>query len=154
MKKFLCIIAALALVAGSCSKGDDEQPTPETPTTPVIEPGSDSRPGWQAPDYHSYEQTMTVLLYLQDELVPYAGSQDLICATVGNEVRGVAAVEKEGEQPWIALTIGGHGEGESISLSYYCDLLHRIFTLPDSSSFDSSVIPSGTTELYTPRFVK
>ena len=84
MKKILLsIIAALAMVLGGCSKDDEGT---------VVKSGNDNRPAWRAPaNYGDYEQFMSVLITLQDELQPYASTNDLLCAKVNGEVRDVAA---------------------------------------------------------------
>ena len=77
-----------------------------------------------------------------------------MCATINDEVRAVATPEKVDDKWMYMLIIGSDNEGVSISLSYYCDRLHRIFTLPSWTSFDSSVNPSGYGGIYAPVFVK
>ena len=96
MKKITCIIAALALTAWGCSSDDDEpsRPTEEIPADSAIaiQAGTDKRPNWQTPDFSRFEQTMSLFLTLQPELVPYSSRQDLLCAIIGGEIRGVAMV--------------------------------------------------------------
>jgi hypothetical protein len=141
-------------MACGCTSSDDEQHNPEEivpkDTTFVIQQGSDERPTWQSPDYAQYGPTMSVFLYLQPELLPYSSSQDLLCAIVGGEVRGVADFDSDNNG--FALTIAGNDSDETISLNYYCDRLHRIFTLSNWTIFNSDIAPLGTGATYKPIF--
>ena len=118
MKKILLsFLAALTIIMGGCSKEDDGT---------VVKPGNDTRPAWQAPaNYADYEQFMSVLVILQDELQPYVSTNDLLCAKVNDA---------------------------SIELCFYSDRLNRIFTLSNWTVFDASVAPMGTESLYKPAF--
>ena len=155
MNKIICIIAALALTVWGCSSSDDEAPRPaeEIPadSTVTIQPGTDARPAWQTPDFSRFEQTMSLFLTLQPELVPYSSPQDLLCAMIGGEVRGVASLDTENNG--FVLTIAGNSSDENISLSYYCDSLRRIFTIPDWTTFDTDIRPMGQGSVFTPTFV-
>ena len=145
MKKILLsLLAALTIVVGGCSKDDEGT---------VVKPGTDARPAWQAPaNYGDYEQFMSVLITLQDELQPYASTNDLLCAKVNGEVRDVAAPDIIDNKATFSLTIAGNGNDASIELCFYSDRLHRIFTLSNWTIFDASVEPMGTGNLYKPSF--
>ena len=109
--------------------------------------------GWRAPaNYGDYEQFMSVLITLQDELQPYASTNDLLCAKVNGEVRDVAAPDIIDNKATFSLTIAGNGNDASIELCFYSDRLHRIFTLSNWTIFDASVEPMGTGNLYKPSF--
>lgn len=149
MKKSILALAALAFMAWGCSSDDDKLESQPT----EISAGTDVRPAWQAPNYDLYEQTMVVEVQLQDTLNKYASAQDLLCATIGGEVRGVAAPQEEDGTWLFPLTIAGNDAGVAVGLSYYCDQLHRIFTI-DWTTFDASVAPTGTGGIYQPRFLK
>lgn len=154
MKKSILALAALALLAWGCSSDDDgttKKPTPPTPTE--LPSGTDVRPSWQVPNYNLFEQIMSVNVQLQDTLVKYASTEDLLCATIGNEVRGVAVAVQNGNQWKFPLTIGSNEAGVAVSLSYYCDKLHRIFTT-QWTTFDATVAPTGEGEIYVPKFVE
>ena len=142
MKKSILALAAFAFMAWGCSSdgdGTSTQPTPPTPTPTDISAGTDVRPTWQSPNYDLYEQTMIVEVQLQDELAKYASEQDLICATIGK---------------WLfSLVIGSNDVGVNVGLSYYCDKLHRIFTI-QWTRFDATVTPTGQGGIYQPDFVK
>jgi hypothetical protein len=155
MRKIICIIAALALTAWGCSSDDDEPTTPakEAPADSaiVIQPGTATPPTWQMPDFSRFEQTMSLFLTLQPELVPYSSRQDLLCAIIGGEIRGVAPFDVDNNG--FVLTIAGSSSDDNISLSYYCDSLHRIFTIPDWTTFDTDIRPMGKESVFTPIFV-
>ena len=156
-KTLLFLLTALALVATGCSSGDGQEPTtPPTPPTPpetvVIEAGTDARPNWVAPNGDHYEQNMNVYLTLQDELLPYISENDMICAKIDGDVRGVAVPRQDAGDWLISLIVFSNGAA-SIQLSYYCDQLHRIFTT-EWTTFDADVSPTGTGGIYRPIFVK
>jgi len=149
MKKTILAIAALAFMAWGCSSDSDN---PQTPSTP-IEEGTDARPTWATPNYDLYEQTMTIEVQLQDTLKPYATANDLMAVMADSEVRGISSpVPYEGQ--WIfPVIVASNNGGEPLSLSYYSDKLHRIFTI-QWTHFDATVAPTGTDGIYKPEFVK
>ena len=147
MKKTILAIAALAFMAWGCSSDSDE-----SRPTGILE-GTDVRPAWTAPNYDLYEQTMSVDVLLQDTLVQYVSEQDLLCATINNEVCGVATAQQMDNQWLFPLTLGSNETGVMVGLSYYCDKLHRIFSI-NWTQFDASVAPTGTEGIYKPKFVE
>lgn len=100
----------------------------------------------------AFEQTMSVSLLMQHELEPYVTTQDLICATIGDEVRGLTSPVVEDGLIFFPLTVAANGKGENVKLSYYCERLHRIFTIL-WTTFDASVAPMGEGGIYRPQFV-
>ena len=82
---------------------------------------------------------------------PYSSRQDLLCAIIGGEIRGVAPFDVDNNG--FVLTIAGSSSDDNISLSYYCDSLHRIFTIPDWTTFDTDIRPMGKESVFTPIFV-
>ena len=149
MKKSILAIAALAFMAWGYSSDTDEE------TRPIgILVGTDARPVWTMPNYDLYEQTMSVDILLQDTLVQYASEQDMICAIINNEVRGVANAQQVDDNQWVfPLTVVSDEANVMIGLSYYCDKLHRIFTI-NWTQFDASVAPTGQGGIYLPKFVE
>ena len=103
--------------------------------------------------YDLYEQTMVVEVQLQDTLAKYASAQDLLCATIGNEVRGMAEAQQIEDQWLFFLVVGSNDVGVNVGLSYYCDKLHRIFSI-QWTRFDATVPPTGQGGIYQPDFVK
>ena len=151
MKKSILALAALAFMAWGCSSDDNDSNNPPQPSE--ISVGTDVRPNWQAPNYDLFEQVMNVQVQLQDTLTKYVSEADLLCATIGGEVRAVTAPRQVGDV-WVApLTVASNNAGEAVELSYYCEQLHRIFTTA-WTTFDASVAPTGTGGIYQPEFVK
>jgi hypothetical protein len=146
MKKNILAIAALALMAWGCSSDDPSGPA-------GIPEGTDARPTWQVPNFDLYEQTMSVEVLLQDTLAKYASEQDIIAATINNEVRGVATAQQVDDQWQFTLIVGSNESGVNVGLSYYCDKLHRIFTT-SWTTFDANTAPMGTDGIYKPQFIK
>lgn len=158
MKKSILTLAALAFMAWGCSSGGDDttDPTPDPsneskPT--LIAAGTDTRPLWQMPNFDYYEQVMMVDVQLQDELVAYASTQDLLCALINDEVCGVATAEQNDSGWQFPLAIASNEANVPIVLSYYCDKLHRIFTI-NWTTFDATVAPTGTGGIYKPIFLQ
>jgi len=151
MRKTLIALAALAVLAWGCSSDDNDSNTP--PQSSGIPVGTDARPSWQTPNYDLFEQVMNVEVQLQDTLNPYVSKNDLLCATIGGEVRAVSAPRQVGDG-WVAqLTVASNDAGVAVELSYYCEQLHRIFTIA-WTRFDASMAPTGTGGIYLPEFIK
>ena len=158
MNKYLLFIllTALTLAVGSCSCDDSDEPdepTPVQPQTPdYLLPGSDSRPDWKFSDNGRYELRMSIQVELGDTLAAYQSSQDLICATIGGEVRAVTQPCETGGAVYYPLIIFDNETGRTVSLSYYCDQLHRIYTITNWAIFDASAAPTGNSGIYRPKF--
>lgn len=151
MKKcFMAALTALALVAWGCSGDDDNNEKPEEPR---LQFGTVQRPAWRLPNFDDYDLTMTVDVMLQDTLQSYATSEDLLCATINTEIRGLAEPSLNNGKWSFLITLASDESGVDVSLSYYCDSLHRIFTT-DWTKFDSSISPIGKGDIYKPVFVK
>ena len=173
MKKLLIIFAALAIMAGSCSKeeGDAEQPknnpgnnkegigtekpgnnqedTIAVNVDSSLLAGNDARPDWEAPNYDNWEQTMSVRILPQKKLEPYVTEGDLLCAMM----RGLTEPVFEPDMIFFPLTIGADGAEAKIHLYYYCDSLHRIYTT-QWTDFNASLPPMGEDGIYRPEFAK
>lgn len=149
MKKVLLAIAALAFMAWGCgSDSSDEEITPA-----YLQAGSDVRPTtWVAPDYSLYELTMSVQVQLGDSLAAYQSRADLMCATVNGDMRAVTQPMSNMGIVYYPLTIAGNGNEQMITLRYYCDRLHRIYTIENWASFDASIAPIGNSGIYRPKF--
>ncbi len=146
MKKLL-YLAGVALVAtlllGACSSSDDEESN-NNGTGAIPTAGTDERPSWVVPSNGDLlgEWPMSVQIGIQSELLPYVSQADLMCAVLGGEVRAVSSLKETGGQSYFMLPIlGNSGEG-FVTLKYYCDKLHRIFTVSEWKEFDSSIQPT------------
>lgn len=154
MKKSILTIAALAFMAWGCSSDDSDSGSQPNPSQQEIVAGNDARPSWESPNYDLFEQTMLIEVQLQDTLVKYASPQDLMCAVVNSEVRGVAPVFQQDDNWLFPLIIASNEANVFIELKYYCDRLHRIFTIEKWTRFDSEIAPTGAEGIYKPAFVK
>ena len=151
MKKiFIMLLATLPLLVGGCSKDDEENNTGGEKED-VITPGTDTRPDWEYPNYDKWEQTMSIRLLMQTELEPYVTTQDLMCAKINDEVRGLTPPVIEEDEKFFPLTVGADGAEGRVFLSYYCDSLHRVFTI-DWADFNADAVPMGDDDFYRPTF--
>ena len=155
--KRLFYLAGVAICAtlllGACSSSDDD--TPAHPVNMELKQGNDARPSWQAPDYRRFEgMTMSIQIGLQKELLPYLSGNDLMCAMLAGEVRAVTPPYETGNQYYFPLSILGNSSEGSVTLKYYCDKLHRIFTVSDWKEFDSSIEPTIDGTPYDVKFYK
>lgn len=155
----MLMLAALASMAGACGSDDDDDAGGANgsgrPVAEYLTPGTDQRPAWAAPDYTLYGGiTMAVQVQLADTLAHYQSGSDLMCAMIDGEVRAVARPLTTGGIVCYPLSIAGDGTGQTVSLHYYCDQLHRIFTIAAWAIFDPSAKPTGESRVYRLRFTE
>ncbi len=144
---------ATLLLTSSCS--DSDEPNNPAYTDPNLKPGSDATPSWKVKSglYSESEQTMSVVVGLQPELVPYASVNDLMCAVINGEVRAVSSARQQADSIfYFPLVIAGNTGGEQIALSYYCKKLQRIYTNNNWNRFDSSISPTDEGDYYIVTF--
>ncbi len=129
MKKLL-YLAGVALVAtlllGACSSSDDDDSNENKGASMTPKEGTDTRPSWVVssdPDSQD-DWPMSVQIGVQSALLPYVSSGD------------------SGGQYYFMLPILGSSSEGSVTLKYYCDKLHRIFTVTDWKEFDSTIQPT------------
>ena len=115
--------------------------------------GNDVRPNWEAPNYDNWEQTMSVRILPQQKLEPFVTKNDLLCAMMNNEVRGLTEPVFEPDMTFFPLTVGADGAEAKIYLYYYCDSLHRIYSTV-WTDFNASLPPMGEDGIYRPEFAK
>lgn len=168
MKIQKMILAGVALcvtllLGASCSSDSDDNatPIPDVPENPLT-PGTDQRPDWNQTvvDYTRYDSEMPVVVGIQPELAQYASEHDMMRATISGETRAWSAQPLEWETAdgtasyKFLLTIGGNAGEGNITLEYYCDQLHRIFTLSEWRYYDASTTPTEDGQPYIPLFYK
>ena len=147
MKKLL-YLAGVALVAtlllGACSSSDDDESNEKNGTSMTPKEGTDARPSWVVSSDASLQDDwpMSVQIGVQSSLLPYVSSADLMCATLKDEVRAVSGLKETGGQYYFMLPIQGNSGEGFVTLKYYCDKLHRIFTVTDWKEFDSTIQPT------------
>lgn len=142
---FIMLLASLTL--GACRSdddGDDNVVQGYTVTTVTDAPewtidwgDSQSRPDWQEPVIGQYENFCIMLLKIEDALVPYTSSKDMMALFVNNEIRGLAtptvsmgADNDEAERPSFLLKAYGNetnNQQMTATLCYYCDRLKQVF---------------------------
>lgn len=155
MKKLL-YLAGVALVAtlllGACSSDDDDNQQNQNGST--LTEGTDVRPSWVvSSDASSMDEwPMSVQIGVQSELLPYVSNADLMCAMMNNEVRAVSGLKETGGQFYFMLPIQGNSGEGNVTLKYYCDKLHRIFTVSDWKEFDSTIQPTDQGTPYEVQF--
>ena len=153
MKLKFLILGLVLCMAWSCSKDSDNDAENTPPSSSSLTPGSDERPtNWTFNDNRQYELRMTVQVQLGDTLVNFQSGQDLMCATINGEVRAVTGPNVTGGEVYYPLIIFDNAGNNNVSLSYYCDSLHRIYTITNWAAFDTSAAPTGTSGIYRPKF--
>lgn len=142
------LILFLMLTLMACSSSDEDT-TGESPVNPdyseYLQPGTDEIPDWMTADdlYHSYEQTMSVQVTLQNALQPYLSADDKMCVTVNDEIRAVCLSPRYTNGEWTySLVIAGSGNDKFLSLSYYCSKLKRTYTMERWMVFSQSTMPT------------
>ncbi len=140
-------LCATLLLAACSSDGDSpsEPKKPEEKTDTVPAMGNDQRPDWQVVTFEKgqYENIpMTVQIRLQEVLLNYISENDLMNARLNGTVRAVTPPLSTGGEYYFPLSIIGSTSEGSVTLQYYCDKLHRIFTVSDWQAFDNTIPPT------------
>ena len=144
----IVVLTALTFMVGCSSDDDMNQGVPA-----YLQEGTDSRPtNWTSPNIADYEARMSVQVELGDTLAAYQSSLDLMCATIDDEVRAVTGPQVTGNVIYYPLIIFNNGDNKMVSLHYYCDRLHRIYTITNWAVFNTSAAPTGSSGLYRPCF--
>lgn len=144
------MLAALTIVVGSCSSGDEL--TPQVPE--YLVEGTATRPTWKAADYTQFEHIMSLQVQLGDTLLYFQSQQDLMCAAINGEIRAVSEPLTTANEMYFPLSIASTGSEGKVTLYYYCDRLHRIYTITDWATFDPYIAPSGYNGIYRPKFTQ
>ena len=77
-----------------------------------------------------------------------------MCATIKGEVRTVSEPLITAGEVFFPLSIPSDGNESNVALHYYCDRLHRIYTIANWATFDPYVAPSGDSGIYRPKFTQ
>ena len=145
------LLAILPFVLGCGS--DDDEPNPTDMKKELLTVGNASRPEWTAPDYTLFELPMSVQFRLQDLFDEYVSDNDLLCAFINDEVRAVTSPEDSEGQIYFPLVIAANPGESMVSIAYYCDQLHRIYTITDWHKFDTGMPPTNNGEPYILEFI-
>lgn len=143
MKKIfqtILIATALTLAWGCSSSDSDDEPNGSGqtvyPPTAVSEPpswnvtftlpqGESGKPDWQQVYFYQFENTMTIVLHLDDYMTPYLSEGDQIAAIVNNEVREIANIqfyqltENDPKKNMFMLLVPFADSETTADLSYY-----------------------------------
>lgn len=155
MKNIVKVIAGVAMAATliivTTSCGDDAGEDWKV----YLTQGNEARPTWSTPSdmYQIFEFTMAVQVTLQDKMLPYASDDDLMCATIGDEVRATTTLQRTGSEVYFPLIIAGSSGSGKVSLQYYCAQLHRIYTLEDWMPFTPGISPTQNGKPYVVEFI-
>jgi len=130
-------MVATLLLAACASDNED--------VTSGLAQGNEPRPAWQLPAnlYENFEATMAVQVTLQEELLATASDDDLMCATIGGELRALTTLQRTAGVVYFPLVIAGNSNSGPVSLSYYSARLKRIFTLTDWMPFSPGISPTS-----------
>ena len=147
----ILLLSTLGGVGGGLTSCSDDDDSPATPS--YLKKGKATVPeNWVAPDYSLYELTMSVQVQLGDTLKDFQSSGDMMCATINDEVRAVTKPMVNGTITYYPLSIAGNGGDMKVSLHYYCDRLHRIYTITNWTQFNAAAAPTGESSIYRPCF--
>ena len=147
----ILLLSTLGGVGGGLTSCSDDDDKPATPS--YLKTGNATVPeNWVAPDYSLYELTMSVQEQLGDTLKDFQSSGDMMCATINDEVRAVTKPMVNGTITYYPLSIAGNGGDKSISLHYYSDRMHRIYTIDNWAIFNAAAAPTGNSSIYRPYF--
>lgn len=105
MKKIfqsIMIVAALSLGWG-CSSDNDSSSSGYSPISVSEEPqwrvefslpkGEEGKPDWEQVDFYQFENTMTIVLHLEEEMTPFLSEGDQMVGIVNDEVREIADIQ-------------------------------------------------------------
>ena len=142
------LVLLLCVLCVSCDDDNDDWKQ-------YLTRGNEARPTWSIPSdmYQIFEFTMAVQVTLQDELLPYASDDDLMCATIGDEVRAVTTLQRTGGEVYFPLVIAGSSGSGKVSLRYYCAQLRRTYTLDGWMPFTPGISPTQDGQPYVVKFI-
>ena len=168
MNRIKLMFALLAsLILGACSSDDDnnaaykETTINETPDWQIDWSNNQERPNWTAPDASLYENWTILMVKIEEALQPFVSKDDMMALFVNGELRGLAkpAVFMGGSQTgydtFLMKVYGNETGNETVnmSLQYYNEQLHHIFTLSDDITLDTDE-STGIEEDYIPPFTR
>ena len=159
-----------SLVLGACSSSDDDNNVNDpknaayTETTVTEAPqwamdwsNNQERPNWTEPDGYLYEVGTILKVQIEETLMPFASSGDLLALFVNGELRGLAS-------PAVKIGTGQTENGKflmkaygketgtvNMSLQYYSQQLKHLFTLTGDINLDADET-TGIDEAYIPEF--
>ena len=166
----LMFVLLASLVLGACSSSDDdnnvndpknaaytETTVTEAPAWQIDWSNNQERPNWTEPDGYLYEVGTILKVQIEETLMPFASSGDLLALFVNGELRGLAS-------PAVKIGTGQTENGKflmkaygketgtvNMSLQYYSQQLKHLFTLTGDINLDADET-TGIDEAYIPEF--
>ena len=141
------ILAAVLTSVWGCSSDDEtvtvsytKTATQQSPNWVVDMHSNDEMPSWDDPDLSQFENSMYLLIKLQEDLVPYSTSDDRMACFINDECRSVVAHRSihQGEGGiYFPIKVLGNSIDHNINfeLRYYSGGLHQLFSLTHTGSF-------------------
>ena len=150
-----------SLVLGACSSDDDnnvndpknaaytETTVTEAPQWAMDWSNNQERPNWTEPDGYLYEVGTILKVQIEETLMPFASSGDLLALFVNGELRGLASpavkigTGQTENGKFLMKAYGKEAGTVNMSLQYYSQQLKHLFTLTGRTFLSSpSVRPS------------
>ena len=161
MKKFFntIIIAAALTMAWGCSSSDDDNESTPNGGTPAAEApqwkveftlpkGEAGPPNWEQVDFYKFENTMTIVLHLEDEMKPFLSDGDRMAGIVNGEVREIAEIQftNSGEsQPrgnLFMLLVPFADQDKMVDLYYYNALTNQTWLITTTDLRENNTLGS------------
>ncbi|MCR5819651.1 MAG: hypothetical protein K6F94_01700 [Bacteroidaceae bacterium] len=103
----------------------------EVPEWSVDMTYSDPFPEWEEPESYAYECSMSLLVLLSEELIPYSNDDDRMAVFINGTCRGISQRNVDSNDSSIVFLIYAKGSSEEVSepmeLRYYSGGNHQIF---------------------------
>ena len=146
-----------SLVLGACSSDDDnnvndpknaaytETTVTEAPAWQIDWSNNQERPNWTEPDGYLYEVGTILKVQIEETLMPFASSGDLLALFVNGELRGLASpavkigTGQTENGKFLMKAYGKEAGTVNMSLQYYSQQLKHLFTLTGDINLDAEV---------------
>ena len=152
------LTAACALAMGSCSSSDDDNTGPvsfggEAPDWKVefSMPKGDIQgcPNWQEENFFEFENTMTAMIFLPDEMGPYISQDDRLASIIDGEVRDIAVPVKYLNDEYIFMAmVPFESDDQMVELQYYNAKANQTYVFKDSFNVWDDTVGSQDTGIY------
>ena len=157
-------ILLASLILGACSSDNDDTPSvysvetvSEAPSWNVDFSGNESRPDWQEPNPANYENWSILLVQLEEELLPYTSSEDLLSLFIDGVLRGLTSpalsTDISDKGTFVLKAYGNEADQNMVNLTlkYYCSQLKQTFSRTVQMRYDMGKV-YGLQENLVPQF--
>lgn len=118
---------------------DSEQGSIGIPAWKLDLMSDEAAPEWSNPSNPALQFSMTAIIRLSDYLTTYADDADMVAAFIGDECRGVGAVEMvEAEKQFHLFIKGNTSETGKVTLKYYSAKNKKMYTCQDIFAFEQN----------------